>query len=244
MNRVGRFESANGGTLFLDEIGELSLASQVKLLRALQSRHIDRVGENRSRPIDVRVVAATNADLERMIQEGRFRDDLYYRLNVFPIDLPALRDRRDDIPLLATHFMQRAARKLGKRLEKIDADSMQRLVAHGWPGNIRDLQNVIERAAILADNSELVVNWELGPAVPGSAPPLPAAAGNSGNGADEPASLALTTLERKHIVDVLKRTRGIIEGPQGAAAMLHLKPSTARFRIRKLGIDRKEYLPG
>ena len=196
--RVGRFELANNGTLFLDEVSELPLDTQAKLLRVLQEREFEPVGSSKTQKVNVRVIAASNRDLAADSRNGRFRADLYYRLNVFPIDLPALRDRRDDIPLLATHFMQRAARKLGKRLERIDADSMQRLVAHSWPGNIRDLQNVIERAAILADGSELVVNWELGPAAPGSAPPVAAA----------------TSAAQRH-----RRTR--LAGAAGARAQAH-----------------------
>jgi transcriptional regulator with GAF, ATPase, and Fis domain len=237
--RVGRFELANNGTLFLDEVSELPLDTQAKLLRVLQEREFEPVGSSKTQKVNVRVIAASNRDLAADSRNGRFRADLYYRLNVFPVDLPPLRERRDDIPLLAVHFMQRAARKLGKRLDRIDPASMQRLVAHSWPGNIRDLQNVIERAAILADGAELVVAWDLGP---GSAqePPAPARAAVI---QPEPvdSSLALRALERKHVIDVLRRTRGVIEGPQGAAYLLKLKPSTARFRIRKLNIQRADY---
>ena len=239
--RVGRFELANHGTLFLDEVSELPLDTQAKLLRVLQEREFEPVGSSKTQKVDVRVIAASNRDLAADSRNGRFRSDLYYRLNVFPVDLPPLRERREDIPLLATHFMQRAARKLGKRLDRIASSSLQRLVDHSWPGNIRDLQNVIERAAILADGAELVVDWDLGPmamtapAING-APLLEAPAEE-----DAPSSLALRSAERKHIVDVLRRTRGVIEGPQGAAQLLKLKPSTARFRIRKLGIERSEY---
>jgi formate hydrogenlyase transcriptional activator len=243
--RVGRFELANNGTLFLDEVSELPLDTQAKLLRVLQEREFEPVGSSKTLKVNVRVVAASNRDLAADSRIGRFRADLYYRLNVFPIDLPALRERRDDIPLLATHFMQRAARKLGKRLDRIDAASMKRLVDHNWPGNIRDLQNVIERAAILADANELVVNWALGPGPPAAAT-LSAKIADGQEGsveAVENGSLALQALERRHIVEVLKKTRGVIEGPQGAAQLLRLKPSTARFRIRKLGIQRTEYLP-
>jgi len=247
--RVGRFELAHGGTLFLDEVSELPLDTQAKLLRVLQEREFEPVGSSKTQKVDVRVIAASNRDLAADSRSGRFRTDLYYRLNVFPIDLPALRERRDDIPLLATHFMQRAARKLGKRLDRIAAESMARLAAHSWPGNIRDLQNVIERAAILADGNELVVDWELGPT---AATPA-VARGTNGAGAHAPVAPAnaapppadspsLSALERRHIIDVLRKTRGVIEGPQGAAQLLKLKPSTARFRIRKLGIQRSEYM--
>jgi formate hydrogenlyase transcriptional activator len=243
--RVGRFELANNGTLFLDEVSELPLDTQAKLLRVLQEREFEPVGSSKTQKVNVRVVAASNRDLAADSRNGRFRADLYYRLNVFPIDLPSLRERRDDIPLLATHFMQRSARKLGKRLDRIGAASMQRLVAHSWPGNIRDLQNVIERAAILADGPELVVAWDLGPgtapvaAAPVNVAEAPATVAPSADTSE--GSLALQSLERRHIIDVLRRTRGVIEGPQGAARLLKLKPSTARFRIRKLGIGRSDY---
>jgi DNA-binding NtrC family response regulator len=239
--RVGRFELANGGTLFLDEVSELPLETQAKLLRVLQEREFEPVGSSKTQKVNVRVIAASNRDLAADSRSGRFRADLYYRLNVFPVDLPALRERRDDIPLLATYFMQRAARKLGKRIDRIEAGSLRRLVEYSWPGNIRDLQNVIERAAILADDVELRIDWPLGPAVPvQDAPAVPVSTAAAGN--EEPAPLALQALERRHIVDVLRKTRGVIEGPQGAARLLELKPSTARFRIRKLGIARSEYL--
>jgi DNA-binding NtrC family response regulator len=254
--RIGRFELAHNGTLFLDEVSELPLDTQAKLLRVLQEREFEPVGSSRTQKVDVRVIAASNRDLAADSRSGRFRADLYYRLNVFPIDLPPLRERRDDIPLLATHFMQRAARKLGKRLDGIAPATLRRLVDHAWPGNIRDLQNVIERAAILADGPELVVGWDLGPggAVPSSAGPAvgaPAARDAAPRRVELPAApdvpgempaLELRALERRHIVEVLRRTRGVIEGPQGAAQLLKLKPSTARFRIRKLGIERSEYL--
>jgi DNA-binding NtrC family response regulator len=243
--RIGRFELANNGTLFLDEVSELPLDTQAKLLRVLQEREFEPVGSSKTQKVNVRVVAASNRDLAADSRIGRFRADLYYRLNVFPIDLPALRERREDIPLLATHFMQRAARKLGKRLDRIDSASMQRLVNHSWPGNIRDLQNVIERAAILADSNELLVNWALGPVPSAAATQTAQVADGQADSVEtiDAGSLALQALERRHIVEVLKKTRGVIEGPQGAAQLLRLKPSTARFRIRKLGIQRSEYLP-
>jgi DNA-binding NtrC family response regulator len=239
--RIGRFELANNGTLFLDEVSELPLDTQAKLLRVLQEREFEPVGSSKTQKVDVRVIAASNRDLAADSRSGRFRSDLYYRLNVFPIDLPPLRERRDDIPLLAQHFMQRAARKLGKRLERIEAGTLQALTRHDWPGNIRDLQNVIDRAAILADSAELVVNWPLGPA------PHPRASTNGASQLREPEaaesseSLSLQDHERQHFIEVLRKTRGIIEGPNGAAQLLELKPSTARFRIRKLGIRRSDY---
>jgi formate hydrogenlyase transcriptional activator len=248
--RVGRFELAHEGTLFLDEVSELPLDTQAKLLRVLQEREFEPVGSSKTQRVDVRVIAASNRDLAADSRNGRFRADLYYRLNVFPIDLPPLRERRDDIPLLASYFLQRAARKLGKRIDGIESRSMERLSAHSWPGNIRDLQNVIERAAILADGPELVVDWDLGPAAsnvvaPATRPAATLAAAppkQAVTPTEDGGSLALQTLERRHIVEVLRKTRGVIEGPRGAAQLLKLKPSTARFRIRKLGIQRSEYL--
>jgi formate hydrogenlyase transcriptional activator len=247
--RVGRFELANGGTLFLDEVSELPPDTQAKLLRVLQEREFEPVGSSKTQKVNVRVIAASNRDLAADSRNGRFRADLYYRLNVFPIDLPSLRERRDDIPLLANYFLQRAARKLGKRIDRIETGSLARLVAHSWPGNIRDLQNVIERGAILADGPELVVNWDLGPspnnvaAPAASGPPALPAAESVASSMPDSGSLELQALERRHIVEVLKKTRGVIEGPRGAAQLLKLKPSTTRFRIRKLGIQRAEYCP-
>jgi DNA-binding NtrC family response regulator len=238
--RIGRFELAHNGTLFLDEVSELPLDTQAKLLRVLQEREFEPVGSSKTHKVDVRVIAASNRDLVADSRNGRFRADLYYRLNVFPIDLPALRERRDDIPLLASHFMQRAARKLGKRLDRIEPASLAKLVGHDWPGNIRDLQNVVDRAAILADGHDLVVDWPLGPAQPRSngahadtAPPQESPA--------MPSSLQLRDHERQHFIEVLRQTRGVIEGPHGAARLLKLQPSTARFRIRKLGIQKSDY---
>jgi DNA-binding NtrC family response regulator len=256
--RVGRFELANGGTLFLDEVSELPLETQAKLLRVLQEQEFEPVGSSRTIKVDVRVIAATNRDLATDAQTGRFRSDLYYRLNVFPIELPALRERRDDIPLLAEHFMRRMGRKLGKRLERIASDTLATLNAYSWPGNIRDLQNTIERAAVLATGSTLTVDWDLGPgtlhqpraAIP-SAIAIPVTAHN---GADthEPKNIAagsaasqaqsLSAVERNHIITVLKQTRGVIEGPTGAARLLNMKPSTTRFRMKKLGITKTDYL--
>jgi DNA-binding NtrC family response regulator len=240
--RVGRFELADGGTLFLDEVSELPLDTQTKLLRVLQEREFEPVGSSKTQRVDVRIVAATNRDLAEDVAGGRFRADLFYRLNVFPIDVPPLRERREDIPLLAEAFMRRCAARLRKPLERIAPRSMEVLRAHDWPGNVRDLQNVIERAAVLAEHGELVVDWDLAPVRPapraaGAAAPPPVAA------VAAPAAelLSLEDLERRHIVEVLRRTRGVIEGPQGAARLLDLKPSTARFRIKKLGIRRSEF---
>jgi formate hydrogenlyase transcriptional activator len=240
--RMGRFELADGGTLFLDEISELPLETQAKLLRVLQEQEFDPVGSSKTIKVDVRVIAATNRDLPADVRAGRFRSDLYYRLNVFPIELPPLRDRREDIAALAAHFMRRMARKLGKPLETIAPATLEKLNSHSWAGNIRDLQNAIERAAILATGPELKVEWELGPA-PTHAPPPTAADEHK---ADETAKTAgprtLEEIEREHIIAMLRKTRGVVEGPKGAAQLLALNPSTVRFRMKKLGISKIDYL--
>ena len=243
--RVGRFELADGGTLFLDEVSELPLDTQAKLLRVLQEREFEPVGSSRPMRVDVRLIAATNRDLAVHARDGRFRLDLYYRLNVFPVDLPPLRARREDIGLLAEHFMQRMARKLGKPLRHIAPDTLARLTAHDWPGNIRDLQNTIERAAVLASSDVLSVDWELRlphPA-PGADPGLRSDSVTAGAaGAADPQLPSLEAMERSHIVAMLRRTRGVVDGPQGAARLLALKPSTTRFRMKKLGITKSDYL--
>ncbi len=247
--RVGRFELADGGTIFLDEVSELPAETQTKLLRVLQEQEFEPVGSSKTVKVDVRVIAATNRDLKADVASGRFRADLFYRLNVFPIDVPPLRARREDIPHLAGHFLARVARKLGKRIERIEAESLERLMRHSWPGNVRDLQNAIERAAVLANGSQLVIDWDLGPEVEATPAAVDAdgeRAAASGDGST-PASATATSLEeveRQHIVAVLRQTRGVIEGPRGAARLLDLKPSTARFRIKKLGISRGEYDSG
>jgi formate hydrogenlyase transcriptional activator len=248
--RIGRFELADGGTLFLDEVSELPLDTQTKLLRVLQEGEFEPVGSSKSIKVNVRVIAASNRDLTVDVASGRFRADLYYRLKVFPIEVPPLRQRVDDIEPLIRHFMSRYARKLGKPLTRIDADTLGMLRAHRWPGNIRDLQNVVERAAILSESETLRVDWALEPApqscfaaVAESHPPGEMAKSNgngNGNGHGN-ATLTLVEIERKHIVEVLRKTRGIVEGPRGAARLLDLKPSTARFRMRKLGITRENY---
>jgi formate hydrogenlyase transcriptional activator len=222
-------------------VSELPLETQAKLLRVLQEREFEPVGSNKTLRTNVRVVAATNRDLAADSRGGRFREDLFYRLNVFPVLLPPLRERRCDIPLLANHFLQRFARKLGRNISRIEPETLDRLQQYGWPGNIRDLQNTIERAAVLAQGDELKIDWELGPSEPQEtpavvsvAPPLTAQ--------ESAAPLTLEQVERNYIVNVLRSTRGVIEGPNGAASRLNLKPSTARFRIRKLGIQRADYL--
>jgi DNA-binding NtrC family response regulator len=250
--RVGRFELADGGTLFLDEVSELPLETQTKLLRVLQEGEFEPVGSSKTQKVDVRIVAACNRDLARDVEEGRFRSDLYYRLNVFPIDVPPLRARSEDIPVLARHFMDRFARKLGRRFTDIDGVSLERLRAHSWPGNIRDLQNAIERAAILCVGPTLRIDWPLETAA--SCFDRVAATAESthdsmlsNKSAIAGRSLAgdglgtLEEIERQHVIAVLRQTHGVIEGPKGAARLLDLKPSTARFRMRKLGIRGEDY---
>jgi formate hydrogenlyase transcriptional activator len=238
--RVGRFELADGGTLFLDEVSELPADTQTKLLRVLQEGEFEPVGSSKTLKVDVRVIAAANRDLQVDVASGRFRADLYYRLNVFPIQVPPLRARADDIPALAQYFMERFARKLGKQLRRIDPATLAMLKAHSWPGNIRDLQNTIERAAILSQGEVLRVDWQLDPgpqscfaaAAQSASTPAP------NNGA---AVSTMEEMERQHLITILRKTRGVIEGPNGAARLLDLKPSTARFRIKKLGIKREHF---
>jgi formate hydrogenlyase transcriptional activator len=237
-HRGGRFQAADGGTLFLDEVSGLSLEAQAKLLRVLQEHEFEAVGSSKTVRVDVRVIAATNRELAPEVQAGRFRADLFYRLNVFPIDVPPLRERRADIPVLAEYFTQRMARKLGKPLERIAPATLAALNAHSWPGNVRDLQNAIERAAVLASGTTLVVDWDLGT---GHSHSEGADEGATAHGAAPPDSRSVETLEaleRNHIIAMLKRTGGVIEGPNGAARLLGMKPSTVRHRLKKLGIAR------
>jgi len=245
--RVGRFELADGGTLFLDEVSELPTDTQTKLLRVLQEGEFEPVGSSKTVKTNVRVIAASNRDLAADVASGRFRADLYYRLNVFPIQVPPLRARAEDVPALAQYFLERFARKLGKPLRAVDPETLAMLKAHSWPGNIRDLQNTIERAVILSEGDLLRVEWQLASAAQScfaaaahsSAPTPPASLpASSGNGAGVS---TLEEIERQHFIQVLRKTRGVIEGPQGAARLLDLKPSTARFRIKKLGIRREHY---
>ena len=238
--RTGRFELANGSTIFLDEVSELPLDTQTKLLRVLQEGEFEPVGSSKTIKVDVRVIAASNRNLQQDIASGRFRADLYYRLNVFPIDVPPLRARQGDIRELAQFFMQRYGRKLGKSFKRIDPETLAKIEAHNWPGNIRDLQNTIERAAILSTGDALTIDWPLESGAPNcfsiSPPTTAPMAAAGGNG-----ELSLESMERQHFIAVLKKTRGTIEGPTGAARLLNLKPSTARFRIKKLGIKRQDF---
>ncbi|HKF94291.1 MAG TPA: sigma 54-interacting transcriptional regulator, partial [Gammaproteobacteria bacterium] len=246
-SRTGRFELAKGGTIFLDEIGELPLDTQVKLLRVLQEQEFEPVGSSRTLRVDVRVIAATNRNLETAVQEGRFRADLYYRLNVFPVRLPPLRERREDIPQLAMFFMSRFAKKFGKRVDRISQSAIDTLMSYAWPGNIRDLQNVIERAAILSQGSTLRIDWELPPDGTDPAPDGPRSSFRADRSASEiegasgEAPVTLEDVERRHIIKILNQTRGVIEGAKGAASILKLRPSTLRARMKKLRISRASH---
>jgi PAS domain S-box-containing protein len=243
--RIGRFELANGGTIFLDEIGDVSGEVQLKLLRVLQEREFERLGGRETIKVDVRVIAATNRDLQRAVAEGSLRQDLYYRLSVFPLRVPPLRERAEDIPLLVHYFVGRHAARIGRRISRVPKAAMERLVAYPWPGNVRELENVIERAVILSPGPDLEVAAEALPA------PLELA-DDSGRAhqADEPRparasvrapianTLTLEDIDRTHIVEVLQRTGWKIDGTDGAARLLKLHPSTLRSRIKKLGIRR------
>ncbi|HSB42498.1 MAG TPA: sigma 54-interacting transcriptional regulator [Methylomirabilota bacterium] len=231
--RVGRFELADRGTIFLDEVGDLPLETQVKLLRVLQEREFEAVGSSRTVRVDVRVIAATNRDLGEAVAAGRFRADLFYRLNVVPVRVPALRDRPGDIPQLVMFFLARFAKEFGKPLEAVSQGSMERLLAYRWPGNVRELQNIIERAAVLSSGRVLELGPELLPVGSPEGPP----GGPAGRAA------TLEDVEREHIRAALERSRWVIEGPAGAARSLGLHPNTLRSRMAKLGITRPPHGP-
>ena len=221
--KIGRFELADGGTIFLDEIGDLPLDLQVKLLRVLQEGEIERVGGTRSIKVNVRVIAATHQDIPLAIEERRFRPDLYYRLNVFPIHTPALRERRPDIPLLVRHFVLKYSTRMGKPIENIPKQALETLTAYDWPGNIRELANILERSVIVSRGTTLELGDWLTPAQ------------------RQPVGVETRTLEeaeRVHILEALEKTKWRVSGPSGAAIRLGLKPTTLESRMKKLGITR------
>ena len=228
--RIGRFELADGGTIFLDEVGELPLELQVKLLRVLEESQFEALGSSKTVRVDVRVIAATNRNLEAAVHRGNFRADLYYRLNIFPITLPPLRERMEDIPMLAAHILKQVCVKLGKKVETIPGTTMSAFMEYSWPGNIRELRNVIERAAIISQDSKLhLVDSLESPSIVFEAP------------ARFPVSVAVETLEESEynlIVRTLKRVHWRLEGQGGAAELLNVNPSTLRSRMKKLGISR------
>jgi formate hydrogenlyase transcriptional activator len=231
--RIGRFELANRGTVFLDEVGEIPLELQPKLLRVLQEREFERLGSTRTLRTDARLIAATNRDLAALADEQKFRQDLFYRLNVFPITVPPLRDRREDIPMLVRHFAQQFALRMKKNVENIPSDTMDTLVRYDWPGNIRELQNLIERAVILSTGSTLDV-----PVAALNGRKSGSASGAPGRSAPDKGMETLEEADRRHIVAALESTNWVIAGPNGAAARLGIKRSTLQFRMRKLRIVR------
>jgi formate hydrogenlyase transcriptional activator len=223
MQRAGRLELADRGTLFLDEVGDMPLEVQPKLLRTLQEHTYERLGSARTRSVDVRLVAATNCDLEQLMEEKQFRSDLYYRLNVFPIRIPPLRERREDISLLAQHLTQKYARRMNKQIDTIPESTIQKLQRWSWPGNVRELENLIERSVILTCHSTLSVS-------------LP----EKMNSAIDAAAVVGNFEEQKRIVEILRETKGRISGPNGAAFRLGVKRSTLLDRMKKLGIDARD----
>jgi formate hydrogenlyase transcriptional activator len=219
--RIGRFEMANGGTLFLDEIGEIAPDVQVKLLRVLQEQEFERLGSTRTTRVNVRVVAATNRDLWRMVEQKEFRGDLFYRLNVFPLRLPSLRDRREDIPTLARHFMTIYAERMRKPLEEISSETIDAMVAYDWPGNVRELQNFVEHAVIVSEGHSLNA-------------PLQEMQREQSSPRFAPKTLDDAT--REHILQTLRETRGVVGGSKGAAAALGIARTTLLAKMRRLGI--------
>jgi formate hydrogenlyase transcriptional activator len=227
-NKVGRLELANRGTLFLDEVGDLPLEIQPKLLRALQEREFERLGSTRTLRVDLRLIAATNRDLDAMVAEGLFRSDLFYRLNVFPIHVPALRERREDIPPLVRHFVGKFAREMNRRITSIPDETIVALERWNWPGNIRELENVIERAVILSNGPVLQV-------------PLAAIHPHARHAPRHAPPARLRDAERDAVLRALRESNGVVAGPEGAAARLGVKRTTLQSKMRKLGIKRPGY---
>ena len=223
--KLGRFELAHNGTLFLDEIGEMPLELQPKLLRAIQDQEFERLGGTRTIRTNARLVAATNRDLKGMVDDGKFRNDLYYRLHVFPLNVPSLRERREDIPLLIRYFVQKHAQRMGRQIESIPSRAMEALTDYDWPGNIRELQNVIERSVILTNGPELRV------VIPDSKPPAGGRQAQDSRGSE--------VSERARILNALEEAKGLVGGPTGAAARLGLKRTTLQSRMRKYNIARQ-----
>ena len=236
MQKIGRFELADHGTLFLDEVGDIPLELQPKLLRVLQEQEFERLGSTRTMRVDVRLIAATNRDLGQMAAKGQFRPDLYYRVNVFPVTLPPLRERRDDVPRLVQHFAQKVARRMGRRIESIPSDAMDVLLNYSWPGNIRELENVIERAVILSRGPELRISASELRAMP----PGQESSNGMANGGDRHPAKAKTLddAERDLILSALGESHWVLGGPSGAAARLAMKRTTLQSKMKKLGISR------
>jgi formate hydrogenlyase transcriptional activator len=223
MQRAGRIELADRGTLFLDEVGEMPLEVQPKLLRTLQEQTYERLGSARTKSVDMRLVAATNCNLEQMIEEKQFRSDLYYRLNVFPIRIPPLRERREDIPLLVDHFTQKYARRMNRQIDTIPESTLQKLQRWSWPGNVRELENLMERSVILTCNRTLSVSLT-----------------DKMNSGIDASAVVSNFEEQQRILEVLRETSGRISGPNGAAFKLGIKRSTLLDRMKKFGIDARE----
>jgi len=226
--KIGRFELADKGTLFLDEVGDIPPGLQPKLLRVLQEQEFERLGSTRTHQVDVRLVAATNRNLGEMMKRGEFRSDLYYRLNVFPVPLPPLRERREDIPALVAHFVELYARRMDKQIEDIPPETMSAFVSYQWPGNIRELQNFMERSVILTSGKVLRA---------------PVASLKSAVESESAGAVTLEEAERDHILKILEQTRWVVAGPNGAAARLGMKRSTLYFKMQKLGISRTKHPP-
>ncbi|CAN5581282.1 hypothetical protein BH09PLA1_BH09PLA1_04930 [soil metagenome] len=231
--RIGRFELAHGGTIFLDEIGEIPLEVQAKLLRVLQEREFERVGGATAIKADVRIIAATNRDLQAAVKAGTFREDLFYRLNVFPVSLPPLRERAGDVPLLAQFLIAKFAARVGVRIDSVGQKTMKRLESYRWPGNIRELENILERAIILSSSSTLEIDEKVFADSSGAAA--------SNNDAAPIPLIGLEALERNHIIAILRQTNWVIEGPAGAALILKIHPNTLRSRLKKMGISKEAH---